>query len=71
MSTPTLAGETAHYHFLRDRIRGLLVNINLKDIDFREKLVRVTGKRRKQRIVPFGTRLQALMHYLHQSRPVF
>ena len=32
---------------------GELVSINLKDIDFREKLVRVTGKRKKQRIVPF------------------
>jgi len=44
---------------------GELVSINLQDIDFREKLVRVTGKRRKQRIVPFGEpALQALMHYL-------
>lgn len=51
---------------------GELVNINLKDIDFREKLVRVTGKRKKQRIVPFGEpALQALMHYLHETRPVF
>jgi len=51
---------------------GELVNINLKDLDFREKLVRVTGKRKKQRIVPFGEpALQALMHYLHQSRPGF
>jgi site-specific recombinase XerD len=33
---------------------GELVNLNLKDIDFREKLVRVTGKRKKQRILPFG-----------------
>jgi len=51
---------------------GELVNINLQDIDFREKLVRVTGKRRKQRIVPFGEpALHALMHYLEQTRPVF
>ena len=33
---------------------GELVGLNLKDIDFREKLVRVTGKRKKQRILPFG-----------------
>src|SRR5213082_3313602 len=31
-----------------------LVNINLRDIDFRNKLLRVLGKRRKERIVPFG-----------------
>ena len=31
-----------------------LVTMNLGDIDFRSQLIRVTGKRRKQRIVPFG-----------------
>src|ERR1043165_9459991 len=31
-----------------------LTTLNLADIDFRNQLVRVTGKRRKQRIVPFG-----------------
>jgi integrase/recombinase XerC len=51
---------------------GELVNIDLKDIDFREKLVRVTGKRKKQRIVPFGEpALQALIFYLEETRPVF
>lgn len=51
---------------------GELVNINMQDIDFREKLVRVTGKRRKQRIVPFGEpALHALVHYLEETRPVF
>ena len=51
---------------------GELVNINLQDVDFREKLVRVTGKRKKQRIVPFGEpALQALLHYLEKTRPVF
>ncbi len=51
---------------------GELVNIDLKDIDFRERLVRVTGKRKKQRIVPFHDHaLQALMHYLAETRPVF
>ncbi|MEZ5308017.1 MAG: tyrosine recombinase XerC [Pyrinomonadaceae bacterium] len=49
-----------------------LVKINLRDIDFKEKLVRVTGKRNKQRILPFGDpALQALMFYLNESRPVF
>jgi integrase/recombinase XerC len=31
-----------------------LTTLNLSDIDFGNQLVRVTGKRRKQRIVPFG-----------------
>ena len=31
-----------------------LTTMNLADIDFRNQLIRVTGKRRKQRIVPFG-----------------
>jgi integrase/recombinase XerC len=31
-----------------------LTTLNLADIDFRNQLVRVTGKRRKQSIVPFG-----------------
>jgi len=42
-----------------------LTKLNLHDIDFRNKLLRVTGKRRKQRIVPFGDpALQALKNYL-------
>ena len=42
-----------------------LVKLNLRDIDFKNKMVRVTGKRRKQRIVPFGDpALHALMQYL-------
>lgn len=31
-----------------------LTTLNIADIDFRNQLIRVTGKRRKQRIVPFG-----------------
>ncbi|MBX3294798.1 MAG: tyrosine recombinase XerC [Acidobacteria bacterium] len=49
-----------------------LVGINLSDIDFRERLVRVLGKRRKERIVPFHEHaLQALLHYLEKTRPIF
>ncbi|MDQ3633079.1 MAG: tyrosine recombinase XerC [Acidobacteriota bacterium] len=49
-----------------------LVNLNLKDIDFKEKLVRVTGKRKKQRILPFGEpALQSLMFYLNEARADF
>lgn len=51
---------------------GELVEINIPDIDFRERMVRVMGKRKKQRIVPFHEHaLQALMHYLTLTRPVF
>ncbi len=51
---------------------GELVSLNLRDIDFKEKLVRVTGKRKKQRILPFGDpALQSLVFYLDKSRPVF
>ena len=51
---------------------GELTNLNLKDIDFREKLVRVTGKRKKQRILPFGEpALQSLMFYLNETRSTF
>lgn len=49
-----------------------LVNLNVKDVDFRERLVRVTGKRKKQRVLPFAeAALQALMYYLDEARPVF
>jgi integrase/recombinase XerC len=42
-----------------------LTKLNIKDIDFRNKLIRVTGKRKKQRIVPFGDpALHAMLNYL-------
>lgn len=51
---------------------GELVGINVRDVDFRERLVRVMGKRKKQRIVPFGEpAAQALVHYLEESRAHF
>lgn len=51
---------------------GELVSINLSDLDLTEKLVRVTGKRKKQRIVPFGDHaLEALQAYLAGTREKF
>ena len=51
---------------------GELVSLNLRDIDYRERLVRVTGKRKKQRIVPFGEpAAQAVMLYIEQTRSTF
>ncbi len=42
-----------------------LTKLDLGHIDFRNKLIRVTGKRRKERIVPFGEpALEALKAYL-------
>jgi integrase/recombinase XerC len=42
-----------------------LTKLDMHDVDFKNKLIRVTGKRRKQRIVPFGEpALHALMGYL-------
>src|SRR2546423_256008 len=42
-----------------------LVNLNLPDIDFANQTVRVKGKGRKERIVPFGDHaLRALQMYL-------
>ncbi len=42
-----------------------LTTLNLSDVDFRNQLVRVTGKRRKQRIVPFGDPAgEAIRNYL-------
>src|SRR6185503_1168091 len=42
-----------------------LVQLDLRDIDFKNKLLRVFGKRRKDRIVPFGDpAARALQDYL-------
>jgi integrase/recombinase XerC len=43
-----------------------LTKLDIRDIDYENKSVRVTGKRRKQRIVPFGDHaLAALKNYLN------
>lgn len=48
-----------------------LVSINLTDIDMIERLVRVIGKRRKERIVPFGEpAADAVRTYLAETRPL-
>jgi integrase/recombinase XerC len=49
-----------------------LVGIDLNDLDLRERMVRVMGKRKRERIVPFHDHaLQALMLYLDTSRTAF
>ena len=48
-----------------------LTKLNLQDIDFKNKLIRVTGKRRKERIVPFGDPAhEALRNYLEVRDPL-
>ena len=42
-----------------------LTKLNVRDIDFRNKMVRVMGKRRRERIVPFGDlALHAVLNYM-------
>ena len=51
---------------------GELTNINIADVDFHERMVRVTGKRKKQRIVPFGDpAAQAVLLYMEATRSTF
>ena len=51
---------------------GELVGIDVQDVDFRERMVRVTGKRKKQRIVPFGEpSAQAVISYIQETRERF
>ena len=48
-----------------------LVKLGLRDVDFKNRMVRVKGKRRKERIVPFGEpALVTLMNWL-AVRPAF
>lgn len=47
-----------------------LVGLNIKDVDFGDGTVKVTGKRGKERMVPVGRRaLNAISVYLHTVRP--
>lgn len=45
-------------------------SIELKDIDYHYSIIRVMGKGRKERIIPFGQYAhQALMKYIKEARP--
>jgi integrase/recombinase XerD len=49
-----------------------LVRLRLEEVDLEEQLVRCTGKRSKERIVPYGAKAQAaLVRYLDGARAVF
>lgn len=46
------------------------VSVELRDMDFHYGIIRVMGKGRKERIIPFGQYAQdALLHYIEQVRP--
>ena len=51
---------------------GELTGIDLNDIDLRERMVRVMGKRKRERIVPFGEpAAHAVVIYLEETRDRF
>jgi len=62
---PSVEGMRDHLILLTFYSTGIrlseLVGLNVKDVDCAAQQVRVTGKRNKQRIVPFGEELRAAM----------
>lgn len=47
------------------------ISIELNDIDFHFSIIRVMGKGRKERIVPFGQYAhEALLKYINEARPI-
>jgi len=48
---------------------GELVAVDLEDISFGERLVRVKGKGKKERLVPFGKKAEAGLQAYLQARP--
>ena len=48
---------------------GELVAVDLEDISFGERLVRVKGKGKKERLVPFGKKAEAGLRAYLQARP--
>jgi integrase/recombinase XerC len=52
--------------------RSELVNLRDKDIDFDRSVFKITGKGNKQRLVPFHTKLTALLEtYIHERQKKF
>jgi len=47
-----------------------LIGIDREDIDRQDRLIRIRGKGRKERIVPVGEKaLEAIDAYVHRNRP--
>ncbi len=52
--------------------RSELIGLQLADIDFGKQLIKVTGKGNKERLIPFGRRLDELLkHYLNARQEAF
>ena len=48
---------------------GELVGLNVQDVSLEDRLVRILGKGRKERIVPFGEKArQSVQNYLRRRR---
>lgn len=54
--------------YLTGMRRAELLALEDKDIDYVSKQIKVTGKRNKQRIIPFGDELEACMHEYMNAR---
>ena len=50
---------------------GELIEINMNDINFKERVIRIKGKGKKERIVLFGDKSKTALNYYLQVRPVF
>jgi integrase/recombinase XerC len=48
--------------------RSELVGIKDADVDFEKSLLKVTGKRNKQRLIPFAQELNGLLHIYIERR---
>jgi integrase/recombinase XerC len=54
--------------YLTGMRRAELLSLEDKDIDYINKQIKVTGKRNKQRIIPFGEELECCMHEYMNAR---
>lgn len=74
-------GPKSGKYFLRDRLvlelmygSGLriseLIGLNLDDVEFAERILRIRGKGGKERIVPFGTMVQKLLEEWITARSI-
>lgn len=50
---------------------GELIGINMDDINFKERVIRIRGKGKKERLVLFGDKSKTALNYYLQVRPVF
>ncbi len=72
--SPTLEGARDHAFLELLYSSGLraheMIGVSLESVDLAEKMIRITGKGKKERLVPLGRRaIEALDHYLESARP--